>query len=986
MKHFGVYAILSVMLIALFGGFAFPEKTFAAVTPADYEALKAHGNEIDFYSKTVPTEGFGQSYLYFMGSTIVGTATNLNPTAFLTSLASQAIYTENSYFKEAYVGILIDTYNSTKDVSGTTRNSLELSTFTRYNTFLGDIIFSETIQTQPTESGSARRSATMRERQQAYVIWQFAKTRQTIALAKVNEDAGRITQAEREAVTRAASDEQARTTINAIQTMGPAAVPTISKEMTCGGLFEWTVIGCINAGLTWLVKNVLLEFVGFFLWVSANLLNYSMYHGVFKFKDFAPNEIYAIWLVIRQIVSLFVFFAGLFIGFMAIIGKSEEFKKYIAFLVVFGLFVNFSYPIVRVFVDVSNVVSLQIYQTTMGDSILAENSNDSAGARIMTKMGLQQLALSATAADGGTGNGKVGFAKDISSLPGALAAVVFVGFAAYVLFMAAFLLIARTALLVCIIIASPILLVDTVVPALGEKAQWLRGMFISQLFVAPVFTIMLALTLKFLDIFSHTAGNPLNGASSALNASASASSATVFFNLVMMIVMLFIMLKVTKAVAGGVGETVTKWAGKAGGLGVGLTTRAAFAGVGFAGRNTLGKAGEYLGQQGGVIGDLGRKMSSAKYDLRNLGGVKAGASMLGISGMGQGIDKNRKELADAREDEIVKNAEKIADKDERETYLQRKLNYRPFGAFGKAGPSTDQYERASRQLERGDDEMTSKYINASDKERQVMRDDRNNKKFGDRFANIDKYYDKKNPLTDTEKDNLAKAMGEAAEKAFNKKKDRESNLLEAYLNATDRQKALMRSDDRNSEALKKRFEDADRYTSAKDQATKNAILSGVKTSEDQRTLQAYSVAKEKEVQQKIAQEHDRIASIITADAVATEKILAEATAANDQALINQIGVVRKLKELPAGSVEQQTVELGQLDPALARKVVAYDKLRLDNDTKQKAQEAIVQQQTQVVQTQIDSLKALTDKTQESVDIQNDVKDILARVMAGRATT
>ncbi|MEI6810959.1 MAG: hypothetical protein WCK60_02845, partial [Candidatus Nomurabacteria bacterium] len=480
-------------------------------------------------------------------------------------------------------------------------------------------------------------------------------------------------------------------------------------------------------------KSILLNIVGFFLWMSANLLNFAMYHGVFEFKKFAPDDIYNIWLVVRQIISLFVFFTGLFVGFMAIIGKSEEFKKYIAFLVVFGLFVNFSYPIVRVFVDVSNVVSLQIYQTALGKEVLVDNpgAGNNAGERIMASLGLQGLAASATSLP--TAGNNNGFISQVTSLPGALAVVGFVGYAAYIFFMAAFLIIVRTALLVCIIIASPILLVDTIVPALGEKAKWLRGMFVSQLFVAPVFTIMLALTLKFLNIFQATGPSALSAAGT--------SNVTVFFNLIMMLVMLHIMLKVTKAVAGGVGDTVTSWAGKAGGLGTGLALGAGAATFGAVSRNTAGRFAKNLGERdwgGGVMGNLAKDtfkgMGKRSYDLRNLGATSAIAGTLGITGMGQGSKKSYAENREEYEKNAHERAGEIQDDGEREKYLNRKFST---GNFAKLTGTADQNSKAYKSFVKGDEDTMKQYINANEEGRKKMMEDEKNKKYLQRFGNVD---------------------------------------------------------------------------------------------------------------------------------------------------------------------------------------------------------------------------------------------------------
>lgn len=704
MKHFWVFAFVSIIITAFFGGFAFPEKGYAQ----SIDSQTTTGNILNQSSGSLD-DWYKQKGLAILQTQIDRlTAKQTDPDVAkkyggLTSKSFQDYVLENQKIVtklEDGKKVLTQTYD--------------------YLISKGNV------------SAAAYNASLTKVNNTEFLL------QTTDGLSKVAE-----ARADLSIVTTAIRLASVENTENLKYSSNPtdvangqslsAATNKAAKDsaMSCGTLAGSPFINCIEAGAVWIVKNILLEIVGFFLWMSANLLNFAMYHGVFKFSEFAPKEIYNIWLVVRQVISLFVFFAGLFVGFMAILGKSEEFKKYIVFLIVFGLFVNFSYPIVRVFVDVSNVVSLQIYQTTLGkDILLTDNpsSDSTAGARIMSAMGLQGLVASAT--DLPTTANNNNFINQVTSLPGAIAVVGFVGYAAYIFFMAAFLIIARTALLVCIIIASPILLVDTIVPALGEKAKMLRGMFVSQLFVAPVFTIMLALTLKFLDIFGA-----INKGPSALSSAGTTgtSAVTVFFNLIMMLVMLHIMLKVTKAVAGGVGDTVTNWAGKVGGMGVGLTAGAAMAGLGFAGRETLGKVGEHLGQQGGVLGDVGRKMAGAKYDLRNLKTVQSGAKMMGAD-VGKGVDKNRKELLAERNAGYVKTAEGIENDAERQKYFNRTVENKPFNYAGFAGtPNSKEYRR----FVSNDEDTMKQYVNAKDKDRVRMRDDDKNKKFLQRFGYVD---------------------------------------------------------------------------------------------------------------------------------------------------------------------------------------------------------------------------------------------------------
>jgi hypothetical protein len=433
------------------------------------------------------------------------------------------------------------------------------------------------------------------------------------------------------------------------------ATDNVVEEVECG---FGNISACAKEFIVWIIKTFLLELAGFMVWVSANMMNYAIKVGILDFAKWAPDTLYPIWLVVRQITSLFVVFAGLWLGFMYIINKGKEFEKYIPFVILFGLFVNFSYPLVRTVIDVSNIVSLNLYASAVGNNALTAKATDgnTAGALIMNKIGLQGLVFSATKVD--TSKSDAGKLSKASSVPGALMAVGFVFYAAYVFFIITFLLVTRTAVLVFIIIASPLLFVDKVIPRLGGYASKLRDIFWEMLFVGPVFTIMLALTLKFLDAFNVIKETGV----------AAGGEATIveFFNILMMLIMLHIMFKVTKATSGSIGQAVSGAMSGVGTLAVGgvagLGMRAGFAGMAAAGRGTLGRAGSALqgspwatkteGFGSGASRALFRAsgaMANANYDARNTSIVQKGGNMLGISGgMGQGGKLGREALIDAR--------------------------------------------------------------------------------------------------------------------------------------------------------------------------------------------------------------------------------------------------------------------------------------------------------------------------------------------------
>lgn len=437
-------------------------------------------------------------------------------------------------------------------------------------------------------------------------------------------------------------------------TLTSAGVQPPAKK-DCGNIIT-NFTGCVSDFLTWVIKTFLLNIAGFALWLTANMLNYAIQISILDFKSWAPDALYPIWLTIRQIVSLFVVFAGLWLGFMYIIDRGDKFQRYIPWVIIFALFVNFSYPLARTLVDVSNVISLNIYSSTFGTQVLTDkfeqniitSGKSTAGAVIMSRLGLQDLVVSATEVIDVKDAVKSNMLAPINSVPGALLAVIFVFYAAYIFFMATAIIIMRTAVLVFLIVGSPLLFLDSVIPKLGDEAVKLRKMFFEQLVVAPVFMIMLALTLKFLEVF-RTGSGPLS--------TGSGESMKVFFNILMMLIMLHIMLKVTKSVSGSAGQMATNALGKVGGFGLGLAS----GGTGLLARGTIGRAAAGLRDSQWVTNNassmVGRRvygltnsLAQSSYDVRNSGMINAKLSKAGIP-LGKGVATTyEKDLRNRAED------------------------------------------------------------------------------------------------------------------------------------------------------------------------------------------------------------------------------------------------------------------------------------------------------------------------------------------------
>jgi hypothetical protein len=204
---------------------------------------------------------------------------------------------------------------------------------------------------------------------------------------------------------------------------------------------------------------------------------------------------------------------------------------------------------------------------------------------------------------------------------------------------------------------------------LGDRAKALRKIFFEQLLVGPVFMLMLALTLKFLEVFSL----------GALKQTSTEGTITTFFNLLLMLIMLHIMIKVTKSVAGDLGTYATDAMGKVGGFGLGVAS----GGTGLLARQGAGRAVDFAKGRGWVSQNpnamsnrIANTLSTSSFDIRNSKVIAKGAGMAGMGtglfgvGMGAGQKTNFEEESKRRIEKINTRKERIKTRYERDVYAK----------------------------------------------------------------------------------------------------------------------------------------------------------------------------------------------------------------------------------------------------------------------------------------------------------------------------
>ncbi len=395
--------------------------------------------------------------------------------------------------------------------------------------------------------------------------------------------------------------------------MFPNKVMAIGDFLGIGNIAQSAVNSAIANGANFFLaaSSWFVAITGAFLSISINITTHigMIYETVTGIKS--------VWIVIRDLSSIFIIFALLYFSIKTIIGRGgNSLNELIIKIFLAGVLINFSLFFVRVAIDASNIISLQFYEAiapeTSQNWTVSQAINDGGLSNVfMQSLKIPKIYESKDALKGTDVAAGIGFAMIGGILVMITAGLSFL--AAGIAFTA------RTAILLFVMALSPLFFVGMIFPEIKAKTKKLSDALYSQCVFMPVYLFLMYVSLRiisdsgFMNIFNQNATGITGGGV--------LSSTFIGVIIQYTIALFFINLPLVAAIElGGMGM---KWAPQAGGIGKWLGGKVG----GFAGKNTVGWAGSKLdkyfeGTKGGnnMMGRAVRDMTTTKLANLKFGG------------------------------------------------------------------------------------------------------------------------------------------------------------------------------------------------------------------------------------------------------------------------------------------------------------------------------------------------------------------------------
>lgn len=394
--------------------------------------------------------------------------------------------------------------------------------------------------------------------------------------------------------------------------------------------------------------NGLLYVSSFFLSACGVILNFSI-NLTLQIKQYVDQipAIYSVWRAIRDISGMFIIFALLVIAFQMILNvKRPSFGDTMKNIIIAGVLINFSFFIVGIMIDASNIVSMQIFRQmsptvieierspNLGQVISTSIEKGSIANVFMNSLRLTQIYKNNGQLEGlsPTGDGTPTWLRIL--VVGLAGSVMMVTTGLSFLF-ASVAFLARLGILVFILAFSPFWFASFVIPG-GDVRKYASSgwnLLKGQLFFMPAYLLLMYVALQVVSNTNLTLSNSTNFWYS-------------FLGLIANCVFVIIMLNIPLLAALKLGATVPSFL-KADKIGADAIWKR----VGnFAGTNIIGRSANYIDKKA-----AGTRIGNTLL-ARDIRSSTTGALAKSKMGLGRSWEETVKEQKDVKKKdaEIVK--------------------------------------------------------------------------------------------------------------------------------------------------------------------------------------------------------------------------------------------------------------------------------------------------------------------------------------------
>jgi hypothetical protein len=416
------------------------------------------------------------------------------------------------------------------------------------------------------------------------------------------------------------------------------------------------------------IALVLLTLSNFILWVAGLVFNWAVIRTVYQFGTYfgTSDSMLVAWGIMRDVANIGLLFGFIFMGVLLILnveggghghGGGMSAKKAIPRLIIFAVLLNFSLFTTQAVIDVSNGLA-SVFAEQAGQKCAGLEPTDPC-----VNVGIAGLISDRAGIFSIWKDGPSPFEDPLKTAIVYIGLSIFVMITAMVLIAGAIMFVYRAVVLSFLMITSPIGFAGMAIPSLKKIADEWWSKLLSQTFFAPVYLLLIFISLKLTETLSAgVSGKGLAAALAGTGGTPGESSGNIQVVLVFAVVIGFMMASLVTA--NKMGAVGAKFATKTAGA---LTLGTA----GFVGRRTLGRASNYAANRiaSSNFAQKNPGIARSLYGVANAGATASYSARGAIGGAvkGTGLDLGKPNKAAAHgfhgiEEKLVKERTEFAKK------------------------------------------------------------------------------------------------------------------------------------------------------------------------------------------------------------------------------------------------------------------------------------------------------------------------------------
>lgn len=284
--------------------------------------------------------------------------------------------------------------------------------------------------------------------------------------------------------------------------------PTVEKGATCttGNLVACilNIPGLLVSGIAYMI----LVLSSLILWAAGTVYNWVVIRTVFQFATYfgTSDGMLVAWGVMRDIANIGLLFGFIFMGVATILNtpnmEGYSAKRALPRLIIFAVLLNFSLFATQGIIDVANGFA-SVFSNFAGQEKCDARTSDQGGGssqdcanigisgRIISAAGISELPTA--------GQAQGALDRPYTTATMLIMLSILVTITAVVLLAAAIMLVIRVVVLSLLMVTSPIGFAGMAIPALNGIAKDWWHQLLNQSFFAPLYLLMVFISLKLLD-------------------------------------------------------------------------------------------------------------------------------------------------------------------------------------------------------------------------------------------------------------------------------------------------------------------------------------------------------------------------------------------------------------------------------------------------------------------------------------------------------